>query len=141
MIATAGTPDLDYVCGLGADEVIDFRSTRFENVTGLVDAVIDTVGGETQQRSFSVLRRGGVLVSAVSEPQPEEAARRGVRALFILVDVGAVHLARIAEMIDDGKLTASVGAVLPLADARRAHQMPEGTLPRPRGKIVLSAGG
>ena len=65
VLATASAADLDYVRGLGANEVIDFRSARFEDVTGPVDAVIDTVGEAIQQRSFGVLKPGGVLVSAV----------------------------------------------------------------------------
>jgi NADPH:quinone reductase-like Zn-dependent oxidoreductase len=78
-----------------------------------------------------------VLVSTVSKPDQEIATRHGVRALFFLVNVTTAHLARIAAMIDAGDLTVNVGVVLPLADARVAHEMLEGSRSRPRGKIVL----
>jgi NADPH:quinone reductase-like Zn-dependent oxidoreductase len=139
VIATASAADVDYVRGLGADEVIDHRATRFEDVLGrdAVDAVIDTVGGEVQRRSFAVLRRGGMLVSAVAPPDAGEAAARGVRALFFLVDVDRARLERIAALFDAGALTASIGTVLPLDQARAAHEILEGTRPRTRGKILL----
>lgn len=124
------------VRSLGADAVID-HSVRFENAIAPVHAVIDLVGGEVQQRSFSVLEPGGALISAVSQPDPAEGARRGVRARFMLVDVGSAALARIATMIDAGKLATRVGPVLPLAAARVAHELMEGSRPRPPGKIVL----
>ncbi|HEY4250772.1 MAG TPA: NADP-dependent oxidoreductase [Roseomonas sp.] len=137
VIATAGARDLAHTRSLGADEVIDFRSERFEDRARDVDAVIDLVGGETQRRSFAVLRPGGVLVSAVSPPDQDAAARHGVRAVFFLVDITTARLARIAAMIDAGELTTEVGTVLPLAGAQAAHAMLEGTRPHPRGKIVL----
>jgi NADPH:quinone reductase-like Zn-dependent oxidoreductase len=141
VIAAATADDAAYVLKLGADEVIDFRSVRFEDVIEPVDAVIDTVGAEVQLKSLSLLRPGGVLVSSVSQLEPKEAQRRDVRAVFFLVDVSTSHLQQIAEMIDAGKLSARVGAVMQLADAREAHEMLDGLLPRPRGKIVLKVDG
>ena len=84
-----------------------------------IDAVIDLVGGEIQTRSSAILKPGGILVSAVSKPDQEVAARHGVRALFFLVNVTTAHLTQIAAMIDAGNLAVNVGTVLPLADARR----------------------
>ncbi len=139
VIATASAGDLDYVRGFGAGQVIDFRSVRFEDVSGPVDAVIDTVGGEVQSRSFQVLKAGGALVSSVSQPDPLEAERRGVRVIFFLVDVSSFYLTRIAQMIDAGELIPCVGAVVPLAEAREAHEMLQGSRPHPRG-IVLKVG-
>ena len=141
VLATTSAADLDYVRGLGANEVIDFRAARFEDVTGPIDAVIDTVGEAIQQRSFGVLKPGGVLVSAVSRPDQAEAARRGVRALFMLVDTTTATLTRLAAMFDAGELGARIGVVLPLPDARRAHEMLEGTRTSPPGKIVLGIDG
>jgi NADPH:quinone reductase-like Zn-dependent oxidoreductase len=138
VIGTAGTGDIEIVRALGADEVIDYRTARFEDAVHDVDVVIDLVGGETQERSFAVLKRGGLLVSAVSKPDQVLAERHGVRALFFLVEVTTMHLARIAEMIDAGELTVNVGTVLPFADARIAHEMLEGARPHPRGKIILN---
>jgi NADPH:quinone reductase-like Zn-dependent oxidoreductase len=141
VIATASAGDVDYVRRLGADAVVDFRATRFEDVAQHADVVIDLVGGDVQVRSFAVLKPGGVLVSAVSRPDQEIARRHGVRALFFLVDVTTSHLTRLAEMIDAGKLATNVGTILPLADARVAHEMLEGARPRPNGKIVLRVDG
>jgi len=137
-IATAGTDDLAYVRELGAETVVDFRTERFEDMARDVDAVLDLVGGETQTRSFPVLRRGGKLVSAVSKPDQALAKRHGVDATFFLVKVTTEHLTELADMIDRGDLRTRVGIVLPLADAREAHFMLEGRRPPPKGKIVLA---
>ena len=137
VIAVAGASDAEHLRGLGADEVIDFRTQRFEEHASGVDAVIDTVGGDTQSRSFAVIERGGMLVSSVSQPSKELAAQHGVRAAFFIVDVKTPQLERIAQLIDAGVLKTDVGVVLPLADARKAHEMLAGTVPHPRGKIVL----
>lgn len=140
-IATAATADLAYVRELGADTVVDFRTERFEDVARDVDAVLDLVGGETQSRSFQVLRPGGKLVSAVSKPDQELAESRGVDATFFLVEVTTKHLRELADMIDRGDLRTRVGIVLPLAGAREAHSMLEGRRRPPKGKIVLAVEG
>jgi NADPH:quinone reductase-like Zn-dependent oxidoreductase len=137
VIATAASADLEYVRRLGAEKVVDYKKERFEeSVTG-VDVVLDTVGGDTQQRSLQVLKPGGILVSVVS-PVPETAQKRyGIRAAYFYVDVTTARLNKIAELFDSGKLVTDVGTVLPLEKARMAHQMLEGA-PHKRGKIVLS---
>lgn len=137
VIAVASAKDADYVHGLGADVVIDYRTQRFEDEASSVDAVVDTVGGETQTRSFGVLKRGAMLVSSVSAPSPELAAKYGVRTAFFIVSVTTEQLGRIAALFDTGALKTDVGVVLPLADARKAHEMLAGIVPHPRGKIVL----
>jgi NADPH:quinone reductase-like Zn-dependent oxidoreductase len=138
IIATAEADDITTVRDLGADTVIDFHTHRFEEEVRNVDAVIDLVGGETQNRSFQVLRQGGKLISTVSNPDQALAKRYGVEASFFLVDVKTKYLAEIADLIDLGNLRTHVGAVLPLRNAREAHLMLEGSLPRPKGKIVLA---
>jgi NADPH:quinone reductase-like Zn-dependent oxidoreductase len=136
VIATAGPTELDRVRGLGADDVLDYKSSRFEEVIAPVDVVIDTVGGETRRRSFSVLKPGGILVSSVS-PIPDEQPRPvGVRSVFFLVDVTTPRLKELAKLFDEGKLSCEVGTVLPLAEVRTAHEMLAGR-PHNRGKIVL----
>jgi NADPH:quinone reductase-like Zn-dependent oxidoreductase len=137
-IATAGTKDIDYVRALGADRVVDYKTQRFEDEVRDADAVLDLVGEETQIRSFQVLRRGGRLISAVSEPDQDLAKRHGVTAAFFLVEVTTERLGKIAELIDRGELKVRVGAVLPLADAREAHMMLDGLRPHPGGKIILN---
>jgi NADPH:quinone reductase-like Zn-dependent oxidoreductase len=137
VVASAGSADLDYVRSLGAEIVVDYKNQRFEDhVTG-VDAVLDTVGGDTQQRSLQVLKPGGILVSVVS-PVSEEAQKRfGIRAAYFYVDVTTARLNQITQLFDTGKLVTDVGTVLPLEEVRTAHEMLGGA-PRRRGKIVLS---
>jgi len=137
VVATAFSDDVAYVQTLGADRVIDVQKSRFEEVLTDVDVVLDTIGGDTQDRSFSVLKPGGVLVSAVSAPDQQKAARNGVRALFFLVEVSSRRLEQIGDLIEAGELTTSVGNVLPLSAARIAHEMLAGK-PHKRGKIVLT---
>ena len=101
-----------------------------------MDVVLDTVGGDTQERSLRVLKPGGILVSAVS-PVPEAIQKRyDVRAAFFYVDVTTARLNKITELFDTGKLVTDVGTVLPLEEARIAHEMLGGA-PHKRGKIVL----
>lgn len=102
-----------------------------------VDAVIDLVGGETQARSFAMLKPGGLLVSAVSQPDRRLAEQHGVRAVFFLVDVTTARLEHVAAAIAAGRLITDVGTILPLASIRSAHEMLENVRPHPRGKIVL----
>lgn len=132
VFATAGPADLDYVRGLGAEMVVNYKTTKFEDAVPSVDAVLDTVGGETQHRSFRVLKPDGILVSSVSPPSQTP----GFRSAFFLVDVTATQLGTLSKLFDSGKLTAQVGTVLPLEDARKAHEMLAGA-PHNRGKIVL----
>ena len=137
VVATAGSADLDYIRGLGAERVVDYQTERFEESVAGVDAVLDNVGGDTQQRSLRVLKPGGILVSVVS-PVPEATQKRyGVRAAFFYVDVTTARLNQITELFDSGKLVTDVGTVLPLEEARIAHEMLGGA-PHKRGKIVLS---
>jgi NADPH:quinone reductase-like Zn-dependent oxidoreductase len=136
-IATVGTKDIEYVRSLGADRVLDYRTQRFEEEVKDADAVLDLVGGETQTRSFQVLRPGGRLISAVSQPDQDRAKQHGVTAAFFLVEVTTERLREIADLIDRGELKTRVGAVLPFAAAREAHMMLEGQRPPPKGKIIL----
>jgi NADPH:quinone reductase-like Zn-dependent oxidoreductase len=136
VFATAGPADLDYVRGLGAEVVVNYQTAKFEDAVPPVDAVLDTVGGETQHRSFRVLKPGGILVSSVSPP-PQSA---GFRSVFLLVDVTAARLSTLARLLDGRKLIPEVGTVLPLEEARVAHEMLAGA-PHKRGKIVLTMSG
>jgi NADPH:quinone reductase-like Zn-dependent oxidoreductase len=140
VIATASGSDIETVKRLGADVAVDFRSQRFEDFAHEVDAVIDLAGGETQTRSFAVLKRGGKLVSAVSQPDQELAKTQGVEAFFFLVNVTTKELSEITAMVDAGQLETNVGDVLPLdaaIAAIAAHEMLEGKRPHSKGKIVL----
>jgi NADPH:quinone reductase-like Zn-dependent oxidoreductase len=137
VIASAASSDLDYVRALGAERVVDYTRERFEGLVTGVDVVLDTVGGDTQERSLRVLKPGGILVSAVSSVPEATQKRYGVRAVFFYVDVTTARLNKITELFEGGKLKSDVGTVLPLAEARMAHEMLGGA-PHKRGKIVLS---
>jgi NADPH:quinone reductase-like Zn-dependent oxidoreductase len=136
-VATAGPDDVAYVRSLGADKVINYHAQKIEDEVADADAILDLVGGETQSRAFQVLRRGGKLISAVSEPDQERAKSRGVDARFFLADVTTARLRKIAKLVDGGELKTHVGAVLPFADALQAHMMLDGQRRAPKGKIVL----
>jgi NADPH:quinone reductase-like Zn-dependent oxidoreductase len=99
--------------------------------------VLDTVGGDTQQRSLQVLKPGGILVSIVSAVPETAQQSYGIRAAFFYVDVTTMRLNKITELFDSGKLVTDVGTVLPLEEARIAHEMLEGA-PHKRGKLVFS---
>ena len=136
VIATASVENDSYVRRLGADGVIDYRARRFEERVKEIDAVFDTVGGETLDRSYGVLKRGGIVVSSAAQPSKEKAEHYGVRAVFFLVQVTTERLTMIGEMLDAGALQSEVGEVLWLDEARRGHEMLEGARHR-RGKIVI----
>jgi NADPH:quinone reductase-like Zn-dependent oxidoreductase len=136
VFATASSEDAPYVRSLGATTVIDYKTTRFEAAVPPIDVVIDTVGGDTRERSFGIIKPGGILVSVVSEPLPERHQSNDVRSVFFLVEVTTARLEKVADLFNQGKLTACVGTVLPLEQARIAHEMLGGA-PHQRGKIVL----
>jgi len=99
---------LGYVRQLGAEKVIDYSTGRFEDFVRGVDAVIDTVGGKIRERSFGVIKKGGILVSVVS-PQPQEARRpNDVRMAFFIVDVTTVRLDRLTALFDRHALKTQV---------------------------------
>jgi len=137
IIATASVRDLAYVRGLGADEVVDYHAGRFEDSATGMDAVLDCVGGETQRRSFAVLKPGGKLISTVANPDPLLAERHRICARFFLVDVTTARLKQIVALLDRGALCVEIGALFPLASVRLAHAALAGERPRPRGRIVL----
>jgi NADPH:quinone reductase-like Zn-dependent oxidoreductase len=125
---------------LGADEVIDYRTTDFEAVVRDIDVVLDPIGGDYAARSLATLRDGGALLSAASptEPGPDveaAAAARGIRTGFTLVEPDRHGLLAITELVDAGKLRPEIAEVLPLAEAARAHELSE--TGRTVGKLVL----
>ncbi len=136
---TASARNRDFVLGLGADEVIDYTETPFESAAHDFDVVLDTVGGTTQDRSWSVLKPGGILLSTVQSPSAETAEAHGVRQGFVFAALtnNAAELTQAAQWIDAGQLRVEVSTVLPLQDARRGHELSETR--HTRGKIALQA--
>jgi NADPH:quinone reductase-like Zn-dependent oxidoreductase len=135
VIGTASAANLGYVRELGADEVIDYRTTRFEEAVRDIDLVLDLIGGDTETRSWSVLKPGGILVSVVGEPSQEKAKAAGVRASSIYLAPNNVQLAEIAALIDAGHVRTHVSATFPLSEAAKAQELSK--TGRTRGKIVL----
>ena len=136
VIATASARNRDFLRALGADEFIDYSTTRFEDVVHDVDLVFDLVGGDTLQRSWQVIKPGGVLVSVVSPPPPAEVTQgHDARFVWFVVEPNREQLIQIGSLIDAGKLQPIIDAVFPLAQARQAYE--QGMKGHTRGKIVL----
>jgi NADPH:quinone reductase-like Zn-dependent oxidoreductase len=135
VIATCSTANVDFVKELGADEVVDYRQTDFTHMKH-VDTVLDTVGGEVQERSWKVIKPFGILVSIVSQPSIEIAESLNLRHAFVRLKPDGALLANIAKLVDTGKIKPTVGTVLPLAEARRAQELSQ--TGHTRGKIVLA---
>jgi NADPH:quinone reductase-like Zn-dependent oxidoreductase len=136
VIATASARNHDFLRELGANEIIDYTTTRFEDMVHDVDLVFDTVGGDTLQRSWQALKPGGVLVSIVSPPPPADVVKgHAVRFVWFIVEPNREQLVQIGELIDAGKLRPIIDAVFPLSQARQAYK--QGTKGHMRGKIVL----
>jgi NADPH:quinone reductase-like Zn-dependent oxidoreductase len=120
---------------LGVDEPIDYTQQRFEDIARKIDVVLDTLGGETQERSWSVLKKGGALVSLVQPPSEKKAKELGVRAALLGSQPNGAQLADIAKIIDSGKLAPIIDRILPLIEARRAQELSQSG--HTHGKIVL----
>jgi NADPH:quinone reductase-like Zn-dependent oxidoreductase len=136
VIGTASAHNLAYLRELGADEAIDYNTTPFETVVSQVDAILDMVGGETQQRSWRVLKPGGVLAT-VSDPllRTTELANPPHFYVYRMVRPVGPPLVELARLVDAGALKPVVSAVFPLQEAHQAHRLIEGR--HTRGKIVL----
>ena len=135
VLATASTKNQESLRKLGADETIDYTSQKFEDVARNIDIVLDTVGGETQERSWLALKKGGVLISLVESPSGEKANQFEVRGMMCSVQPDGAQLNKITKLIDSAKLKPTIDRILPLSEARRAHELSQNG--HVRGKIVL----
>ena len=135
VIATASTTNQDLLKQLGTDVAVDYTNTRFEDVAKDVDAVLDPIGKETLAHSYGVVKKGGIVMSLVAGPDPDELKKRGIRGAGISVHPDAEDLAEIAQLIDAGKIKPVVTQVLPLSEAIRAEQ--QAATHHTRGKVVL----
>jgi NADPH:quinone reductase-like Zn-dependent oxidoreductase len=135
VLATAGSDKIALLGDLGVAEAIDYTTTRFEDVVRDVDVVFDTVGGELVERSFTVLKPGGMYVSPAAQLDAEAGKASGVRASGMTTQANSADLSEIAGLIDAGKVKPVVSTVLPLAEARQAHELLEAG--HACGKIVL----
>lgn len=135
VIGTASPNNHEFLKQLGVDQVIDYNTTRFEDVVQEVDIVLDTIGGETQQRSWKTLKPGGMLVSIVEPPSAEMAAEYGARPAFATAEAGTRRLQQIAALVDDHSIRPIVSAVYKLDNVSQAHDQSQGM--HTRGKLVL----
>jgi NADPH:quinone reductase-like Zn-dependent oxidoreductase len=129
--------DTEFVRSLGADDVIDYHSTPFDEELRDIDIVLDTIGGQTRERSWRVLRKGGLLVTLVSPIPAGVAEQHSVRGVFFIVQGNRDQLEQISALVDEGKLKPVIAEVLPLARAREAFEHGVGI--HSPGKIVLEA--
>lgn len=135
VIGTTSTVNVDLVKSLGADEVINYKSQNFSAVVKDIDVVFDTLGGETQEKSWKVLKENGIMVSVVKQPNPDTAKKYKVRQGFVFIKPDAVILTELAKMIDDGKIKPVVGTVFTLDEIKKAHDLSQSG--RAKGKIII----
>ena len=140
VFTTVSARDRAFVEDLGADRGIDYATERFETLVQNADLVFDLIGGETQDRSWSVLKRGGALVSTVEAPDVAKARERGVIARRFMCEPDGGQLASIARLIDESKVRVTVERVFPLAEAALA-ETPPGARPRHRQGGAAGGGG
>jgi NADPH:quinone reductase-like Zn-dependent oxidoreductase len=132
---TSSDENEEFVRSLGADEFVNYKQTKFETVVKETDVVFDTVGGDTLERSFQVLKKGGFLVTTIEPPSEEKAKEFGVQVAWVNVRPNAEQLKEVSRLIDEGKLKTHVETVLPLSEIKKAHELSKAG--RTRGKIVL----
>jgi NADPH:quinone reductase-like Zn-dependent oxidoreductase len=138
VIGTASV-NYDLLESLGVDQAINYAETPFENVAHDVDVVLDTIGGDTQERSWATLKKGGILVSTVQPPSEETAQAHGVRQGMVFSSPPIRQtLTEVAALVDSGRLKPVVSTVLPLQETQEAHRIVENH--HARGKIVLQVG-
>jgi len=132
---TAGTANQELLRDLGVDIPIDYTTTDFADAVSDVDVVLESQGGDVRQRSWSVLRPGGVMVSILGPLPPEDAEAHGVRGVHMLVRPDGAQMAEIAELVATGKLRAIVHETFPFERAADAHRLAE--VGHATGKLVL----
>ncbi len=137
VVATASGTGIELARSLGADEVIDYKAEDFAARVSGVDVVLDTIGGDTQRRSFGVLRPGGMLVSTVAPPDEATAKAHGVAATFVFHRSDAGRLAKVVDQIAAGHLRVVVARRVPLADVGDAFEHQASAA---RGKIIVTMG-
>ncbi|MFI1798671.1 NADP-dependent oxidoreductase [Streptomyces sp. NPDC020379] len=141
VIGTASAAKHDFLRGLGADELIDYREQDFAEVVRDVDTVLEAISGDYPARSLRTLRPGGTLVSllALTDEVRAEARERGIRATRMVVEPDLGGLKALTELVETGRLRTEIAAALPLADVAKAHRL--GETDRTSGKIVLTVEG
>lgn len=135
VLTTASSKNEEFVKDLGTDEYIDYTKQKFEDVARNVDVVLDTIGGDTQERSFQILKKGGFLVSTVAPPSKELAEKFGIKAEMLGVRPNIEQLVAITKLVEEGKIKTHIETVLPLSEVKKAHELSQSG--HTRGKIVM----
>lgn len=135
LIGTASAKNIDYLKEIGVDEVIDYHTSRFEDVLNELDFVLDCIGGDVIDRSWRTIKRGGTLVTIADGTNLQQSDEYGVVAKHMMVYKSGEQLAQIASLIDKGFVKPTVDRVFPLASVAEAHQVLESG--HVRGKIIL----
>ena len=136
VIGTASAQHAEFVRILGTDQVIDYKKAKFEEIVRDVDVVFDTIGGDTQERSWGVLKKRGILVSVIRPPSDQAAAAHNVRGVFIRCNHRRTdQLKQIADLVAGGQIRVYVQTVLPLSEAPYAQELSQKG--HTHGKIVL----
>jgi NADPH:quinone reductase-like Zn-dependent oxidoreductase len=137
VIGTASAENKDFVLGLGANECIDYKAQRFEEVVKDIDFVLDPIGGENTERSLAVMRKGGTIVSLVgmSDAIKEKAKAKGIFGMAMGVQSSGEDMQHIAQLLGDGALRAEVSKVFPFEQMAEAHLAVE--TGKTRGKVVV----
>ncbi|ULT54607.1 NADP-dependent oxidoreductase [Neobacillus drentensis] len=134
---TGGTSNVEFLKSLGADEVIDYKKENFESILTNFDFVLDSLGGEIQEKSFFILKEGGKLVSIVSEPNQQKAKEKGIKAGIVWLVPNGEQLAHIGGLLERDKAKVIIGHKYPLTETaiREAHALSE--THHAKGKIVI----
>jgi NADPH:quinone reductase-like Zn-dependent oxidoreductase len=135
VIGTAADQDVSYLKSLGVEQVIDYERERFEEKARELDAVVDLVGGDTLARSYSIVKKGGVLVSTVQQVDESTAKQAGVNASYFLMKRSAQDLAELAKLVDQGVVKPRVSRTMDLAQAKDAQELNE--TGQSHGKFIL----
>jgi alcohol dehydrogenase len=133
---TVSANDKQFVQELGADVVIDYKTQTFQDLLHDYDAVFDTVAGETYRRSFKVLKKGGIIVSMLEQPNSELMSQYGIKAIFQFTQVNRERLTKLAQWVDQNNIRVNVEKTFSLDDAGKALDYQKDV--HPRGKVVLA---
>ena len=120
---------------MGADKIIDYQKEDFEKILSGYDAVFNTVRGDVADKSFKVLKEGGILVSMTGQPNPDLAKQYNVSAIAQMTDTNTENLTRLAKLVDEGIIEPQIDKTFPLSAAREAYEYFESG--HPRGKVVV----
>ncbi|OGK17496.1 hypothetical protein A2774_05635 [Candidatus Roizmanbacteria bacterium RIFCSPHIGHO2_01_FULL_39_12c] len=132
---TVSADDIEFVKQLGADQIIDYKLEKFEEKVKDFNAVFDTVGGGVTNRSIQVVKKSGILVSMINQPDVKRSEALGIKAMRQGSKNNSRHLKRVAELVEAGKVKVNIAKIFSLDQAKEAFRYQEES--SPRGKVVL----